>query len=187
MLSQHLWPLHDTPTSITSFQTQTFLQSIVAGQQQLLEQGEPMHLTGTTNTAATSSSGSASSTSSTTQHNATSTKINRRMPLPPVRYTRPRTVNLNNNGTTTTTGSDPNGVVQFPPRATGTSAQQQQQQHLRHTTGNTNPPTAPAPYAPSNNPVYTHRNIYRKKKLFHCKLVMQKLHLRSVCRATHAS
>ncbi|CAD7951691.1 unnamed protein product [Amoebophrya sp. A120] len=142
----------------------TTTTDVVAGQQQLLEQGEPMHLTGTTNTAATSSSGSASSTSSTTQHNATSTKINRRMPLPPVRYTRPRTVNLNNNGTTssTTTGSvDHNGaaVVQFPPR-TGTTRAQQQQQHLRNTTaGNTNPTTAPAPYVPSNNPVYTHRNI----------------------------
>ncbi len=28
MLSQHLWPPHATPPSITSFQTQTFLQLI---------------------------------------------------------------------------------------------------------------------------------------------------------------
>ncbi len=32
MLTQHLWPLHDTPPSITSFQTQTLLQSILDAQ-----------------------------------------------------------------------------------------------------------------------------------------------------------
>ncbi|CAD7931840.1 unnamed protein product [Amoebophrya sp. A120] len=30
MLSQHLWPHHETPPSITSFQTQTFLHLIYA-------------------------------------------------------------------------------------------------------------------------------------------------------------